>query len=194
MKTIPIKVRRCCTASRAVLFGAFSLVLLGAAPCGAAPWSFTCGFEDGLSRPWGTGQTLNHKTAWWNSGVCTSTASKDWRVRRNGMYSLHINNTTPRAADNFGTTQLPLTFQKGHRYQAEIWALARGLASDGAVSVAVDEKWTTRPIQLPKGTYDWRRFTGEFTWPGGDGQCRLMTEDRGEVWLDDLSIVDLGVK
>jgi len=171
-------------------------ILLGAVAGAGSPPPvvFEAGFENGLRAPWGTGQTFGHDLAWWNSGGCGSLAEPDWHVRRNGKYSLMIKNPNPRGPEVFGTTQQPVKFQKGHRYKIEAWALGRSLASKGAVSLVVDEDWKVRPIQLPAGTYDWTRFTGEFTWPGGEGQCRIVSEDVGQVWLDDIKIIDLGAE
>ena len=172
-----------------------TLAVLVGAVAGAGekePVIFSAGFENGLRAPWGTGQSFDHSAPWWNSGGCGSLADPDWRVRRNGNYSLRINNPTPKAPEAFGTTQQPLRFEKGHRYRIEVWALGRNLASKGAVSLVVDKDWKLRPIELPAGRYDWTPLRGEFTWPGGEGQCRILTADEGQAWLDDITIVDLG--
>lgn len=178
-------------ALRAAIFAAL-ICVVAAGAASPEPWFFSAGFEDGLKSPWGTGQQFNNHSVWWNSGGCGSSAEADWRVRRNGNYALRINNPSPRKPEVFGTTQQPVTFQQGHRYRIEVWALGRNLASHGAVSLVVDSQWRMRPIQLPAGTYDWQQLKGEFVWPGGEGQCRILSEDRGEARLDDISIIDLG--
>ena len=176
-----------------ILRAGMLMALLSAVAGASSPEPFfSAGFEDGLKSPWGTGQKFNSQTVWWNSSGCESSAEADWRVRRNGNYALHVNNPSPRKPEVYGTTQQPLTFQQGHRYRIDVWALGRNLASDGAVSLVVDSQWRMRPIQLPGGTYDWRQLSGEFVWPGGEGQCRILSEDRGQAWLDDIKIIDLG--
>ena len=167
------------------------LLSVPVAPCTAKPWYFSDGFEQKLSPPWGTGQYAEGKPTWWNSGDCQSTAMIDYHVVHSGHFALHISNHSQRAASVYGTTQRPLSLEAGQRFRIEVWAKARLLNSNGGVSIALDRDWSVRPIQLPGGTYDWRTLTAEFTWRGGDGQLRILCEDRGDVWLDDISIISL---
>ncbi|MFN0196942.1 MAG: hypothetical protein ACKVT0_09355, partial [Planctomycetaceae bacterium] len=149
------------------------------------------GFEAGLTAPWGTGQRFNNSTAWWNSKNCDSTATIDAKRSCSGSHSLHIINNSERAANVYGTTQQPFPTEPGHRYRLSVWARANELASHGAVSLIVDEAWGLRPIPLPKGTYGWTQFTGEFSSKTGETQIRILSEDRGEVWLDDIQLEKL---
>ena len=146
------------------------------------------GFEEGLSAPWGTGQFGDGRPIWWNRGGCDSSASIDRVVRRSGRASLHLVNRSGFASNVYGTTQQPLTIIPGQRYRIELWAKARGLARNAAVNIIVDENWGTRPIHLRAGTYDWTRFRGDFTLPVATAQLRILIEDKGEAWLDDISI------
>lgn len=52
----------------------------------------------------------------------------------------------------------------------------------------VDSQWQVRPIALPGGTYDWAQLTGEFSLPESAAQLRILSDDVGEVWIDDLRI------
>ncbi|MEX0614261.1 MAG: carbohydrate binding domain-containing protein [Pirellulales bacterium] len=149
------------------------------------------GFEKGLITPWGTGQYAKGRSTWWNSGGCDSRAVVDTRHARSGQASLHVINRTPRSPHVFGTTQMPVPIRSGIRYRISVWARARGLASAGAVNIAVDAKWLTRPISLPAGSYDWTYFEGEFVLPVDSADLRIISEDRGEAWLDDLQIAPL---
>ncbi len=80
--------------------------------------------------------------------------------------------------------------EPGRRYRISLWARAERLASDGAVSIVVDEDWRVRPIRLPRGTYDWTEFTGEFSLPETTAPLRILSEDAGEAWLDDVERLD----
>ncbi len=146
------------------------------------------GFEAELAAPWGTGQYAQNRTLWWNSGGCESQAETDGQISHEGAQSLHIINRSPRSAHVFGTTQQPIAIEPGHRYRITLWARAADLASGGAVSVIVDSAWKIRPIQLPAGSFEWQEFQGEFTLPSSTADLRILSEDRGEVWLDDLQI------
>jgi len=146
------------------------------------------GFEKGLSKPWGTGQFAAGRTTWWTSGSCDSTATIDRKWKHGGSASLHIVNRSARGAGVYGTTQRPFAIEPGRRYRIVVWARAEGLASTGAVSLVVDSKWSVRPIHLPKGTFNWAPLTGVFSLPESTAQLRILSEDRGEAWLDDITI------
>jgi hypothetical protein len=148
-------------------------------------------FEKGLATPWGTGQYAEGRSTWWNSGGCDSQAVVDTEHARSGGASLHLINRSPRSPHVFGTTQMPVPIQAGGRYRISVWARADGLASAGAVNIAVDAKWVTRPISLPAGSYDWTHFEGEFSLPVDTADLRIISEDRGEAWLDGLEVTPL---
>ena len=144
------------------------------------------GFESGLAKPWGTGQLGGAPELWRNSAGCRSTAAGDPNSKHGGALSLHVVHASPRAPNVYGTTQQPVAVPAGRRIRITLFARARDLKSNGAVSIVVDPQWRTRPIQLPKGTYDWTRFTGEFTSPAAVADLRILSEDVGEAWIDDL--------
>ncbi|MEX1232293.1 MAG: hypothetical protein WEB58_18755 [Planctomycetaceae bacterium] len=149
------------------------------------------GFEAGLVAPWGTGQRFNTSAAWWNSNNCDSSATIDATRSRSGSQSLHIINKSARAPNVFGTTQQPFSTTLGKRYRLSMWARANDLASHGAVSLIVNEDWSLRPVLLPQGTYGWTQFIGEFSSMTGTTQIRILSEDQGEVWLDDIQLEEL---
>lgn len=146
------------------------------------------GFEAGLTAPWGTGQYAQGHSAWWNNLDGHSNAEADRQIRHGGLMSLHVRNRSRRAPEVYGTTQQPVAIEPGERYRIALWARGVQVASDGAVSIVVDEAWKVRPIRLPKGTYDWTRFAGEFSLPTGTAQLRILAEDVCDVWIDDITI------
>ena len=148
------------------------------------------GFEGAFAAPWGTGQYAA-KAPWWTSGGCNANGTFDRSHWHSGGKALHIINRSARAADVYGTTQMPLQLTTGKKYQITAWGRANGLASAGGASIVVDEDWKIRPIQLPQGTYDWTEFTGIFVLPKSGGQIRFLSEDQGEVWFDDVQIEEI---
>jgi len=146
------------------------------------------GFETGLSAPWGTGQYSAGRSIWWTRGKCQATAEADSQIKRSGNRSLHVVNHSSGSANVYGTTQQPIRIEPNQTYRITLWAKAHRLASDGALNIAVDSAWQIRPIRLPKGSYDWRRFTATFALPTSTAQLRILSEDRGEVWIDDITI------
>jgi hypothetical protein len=149
------------------------------------------GFENGLPKPWGTGHLTEKRPTWWNSMECQSTAEVDSLVQYGGSKSLHVVNSSARKPHVFGTASRPIRLQPGQRYRLSVQAMGRNLASDGAVNFAVDNKWLIRPVHLPKGTYGWRELTGEFVAQAPEGTLRIILEDRGEAWLDDIVLIQV---
>lgn len=147
------------------------------------------GFEKGLTAPWGTGQYSEGHTPWWNSGGCLSTAVLDTSVHKGGKASLHLVNTSLRGANVFGTTAQRVSIQPDTTYRIIFWAKGKDLASAGALNIAVDPEWRVRPIAIPAGSFDWQRFEGSFSLPDSTADVRILFEDRGEVWIDDVRIV-----
>ncbi|MDA1055233.1 MAG: hypothetical protein O3C40_32835 [Planctomycetota bacterium] len=149
---------------------------------------FRDGFDNGLAAPWGADRYRPDLPIWWNSSNCGSTATMDRAIKRSGTASLHIVNLSPRAAHVYGTTQRPIPVEPGRKYRISLWAKARNLASRGGVSIVLDTSWKARPIELLPGTYDWTYYTREFDSSADTLPLRILSEDRGEVWIDELAI------
>lgn len=150
------------------------------------------GFEDGLQAPWGTGQYAEKgKDGWWNSNGCKAAATADHAVYRTGKTSLHIVNASARSPHIFGSTAQRIQVNPGQRYKITLWAKGKDLASKGAVSIIADSAWNIRPVSLPAGTFDWQKFEGTFELPVKDADIRILVEDKGEAWIDDVSVTPL---
>jgi hypothetical protein len=143
---------------------------------------FEAGFEF-----WGKGQYGNNGV-WWNSGNCRSNAFAQKGSGRSGKAALYIGNPSPRGPHVFGTTVQQITILPGKQYRITLYAKGKGLASGGAVNIAVDPAWTIRPIHLPAGSFDWQRFEGTFKLPSSTAEFRIISEDIGEAWIDDIRI------
>ncbi len=128
---------------------------------------------------------------WWNSGNCRSSAVVDPMLHHNGKPVLHIVNPTARAPNVYGTTSTAVRIKAGEPYRITVWAKGRDLHSAAAINIAVDPAWNLRPIALPAGTFPWRKFTGTFKLPASSADIRIISEDRGEAWINDLSVEPL---
>lgn len=146
-------------------------------------------FEQDLQHPWGTGLYSEGKPVWWNSSSCRSTALVTTETARNGKTSFFIDNPSPRAPHVYGTMAQRIDIRPDQRYRLVLWAGARDLASNGAVNIAVDQKWLVRPVALPAGSYPLTLFDGMFSLPGNFAEVRIISEDQGKVWLDDIRVV-----
>ena len=150
-------------------------------------------FEDPLSTGWGTGQYASDRPTWWNSGKCKSVASRDNKVRRSGSHSLRITNLTGHGPHLFGTTNQKVTIIPNQLYRITLSARAENLTK-GALSIVVNDNWKLRPLTLPEGTYDWREFSAEFMMPKNRAEFRILIENKGTVWLDDLKLEALSIE
>ena len=160
-------------------------------PNGAGPLVANGGFEAGPEVGWGHGQYSKDRPWWWNSRDCLSVAEVFGDEHHGGKQALHVVNLSLRAPHVYGTTQQPVRVKPGKRYRVALWAKAPHIASRGAVSIVVDSAWRIRPILLPAGSYDWKRFTGEFTLNEDTAQLRILCDDMAEVWIDDVEVTPL---
>jgi hypothetical protein len=152
------------------------------------------GFEAGMAWPWGTGQysQLAKGRCWWNSTTCQSTAGVDNSERHEGARSLHIVNPSPRTPHVYGTMAQRVVIKRNSPYKITLWAKGKNLATRGAASIIVDERWGTRPIVFPRGDFDWQQFEGTFTLDADEADLRIISEDRGELWIDDVRLCPAG--
>lgn len=144
---------------------------------------FEGGFENRVDGPW---------TQWTTSGGCDIQLTYDDEAPMSGDTSLRVENRSPRRPNVFATVARGMDLDPGQTHRVQVWARAEGLASDGGLSISVDPEWKVRPIALPKGTYGWTLFEGTFRAGTGDWEFRIISEDVGRVWLDDLRIFETG--
>lgn len=149
------------------------------------------GFETGLVSPWGTGQYSQGRTVWWNNHNCRSRAEIDETTAIEGLVSLHIVNLSPRAPQVYGTTAQQIPIESKRPYRITVWVQGLNLASEGAVTLVVDDAWEVRPISLPGGTYAWTKLSAIFSLPADHANIRILSEDAGEAWIDDINVTPL---
>lgn len=150
------------------------------------------GFEQGLAKPWESGSFTRDGATWINNGSCRSTADVDSRNAHSGTASLHLRNASPRSPNVYGTMTQKVKVNRYRKYVISLWARGDRLASKGALNVAVDPMWRIRPLALPAGTFGWSRFSGTFNSQDRDVvDFRIIFEDTGDVWLDDLAVEEL---
>lgn len=142
-------------------------------------------FESGF-RNWMTRNKTGKEVVWMVSGECQSTAVVDSKTAKTGRASLHIVNNSPQGPHVWGSLVQPVRIEPDQHYKVSLWARAKDLASNGTVSIIVDRDWHLRPIRLPGGSYDWTQFSGIFVLPGTSMDFRILIEDRGELWIDNI--------
>jgi hypothetical protein len=150
------------------------------------------GFEQGLTNPWESGFYTKKPVVWMNSGDCKSTADLDQKNFHNGTAALHLRNQSKRASNIYGTMAQKIKVNKNRYYAITLWARGQNLASNGALNIAVDPMWRIRPLGLPAGNFEWTRFYKTFNSGDRDTiEFRIIFEDIGEVWLDDIVVEEL---
>jgi carbohydrate binding protein with CBM4/9 domain len=179
---------------RCTLIASLVAISVGSAPASEvrqAPNVINGTFEDKPTVGWGRGQYSEDREWWWNSLECLSVAEISSQDHHTGKSSLHIINLSARAPNVYGTTQQAVAIQPLERYRVSLWAKAIQLESRGGVSIVVDQSWKVRPIQLPRGTYGWTQFHGDFSLDENTAQVRILCEDLAEVWIDDIEIAPI---
>ena len=132
---------------------------------------------------------------WWNSGNANSQATvvnlgENRPPNSSASTALYLVNNSGRSPHVFGSTSQRINVRKGARYTVSFWAAARNLASRGAVNIAVDLQWNIRPVSMDAGSYGWTFFSGTFTAPENFVDLRIIFEDRGEVWITEMTLTD----
>lgn len=149
------------------------------------------GFEEALNIGWGSDPYDRNKTIWWNHNNCQSKVDLDKNIKKNGIASLHIVNPSGLAAEVYGTMAQNIPIKKDQLYKITIWAKANNLASGYTIGIIADKEWKVYPITLPKATFGWKKFEGTFKLLSDQAEIRIITRDKGEVWIDDISVIPL---
>jgi hypothetical protein len=132
---------------------------------------------------------------WWNSENANSQATvvnlgENRPPNSSASTALYLVNNSGRSPHVFGSTSQRINVRKGARYTVSFWAAARNLAARGAVNSAVDLQWNIRPGSMDAGSYGWTFFSGTFTAPDNYVDLRIIFEDRGEVWITEMTLTD----
>jgi hypothetical protein len=81
---------------------------------------------------------------------------------------------------------------RNRKYAISLWAKGENLASNGTLNVAIHPTWRIWPPALPAWTFGWSRFSGTFNSQDHHVvEFRIIFEDTGDVWLDDLVVEEL---
>ena len=131
----------------------------------------------------------------WTQRVTTGTGAAfvvDETTAVDGAVSLRIDNTTARAPERYAELNQDVAVEPGATYELSGWFRGADLPESAAVLVTSND-WVQR-IPLPHGTFDWQQVTWEVTIPAGESvrTWRLLLEDTGSLWLDDLRMVEQG--
>ncbi len=146
------------------------------------------GFEAPLTATWAADWTVRPvpSPVWWARGAVRASGGRDSSTAKSGEFSLKIVNESSQAPGRYLTTSQRLGVERGERYIVSFWAKA-AQATPGAFEVVVDRAWKTR-LTIRPGTYDWEPFEMEFVPDASVIELRLLSEDVGVVWIDDLDL------
>lgn len=161
------------------------------------------GFEEGFTH-WGTGYyetddpfTRGTLGVFWASRIGSQVqvmdiadvrGDIDSQVRHSGSKSFRITNNAAFVAQLYGSMSQRVTgLLKNTDYVASCW-LKTDRAGTRAFEITVDLAWAKRKA-IDAGTYDWREFsfvfnTGDYSWM----DYRILSEDAGTVWVDDMAL------
>lgn len=140
------------------------------------------------SGPWGVNVQYAKNGIWWESKNPHTTAKT---VRLNGgnvPTALHISHKSPPMAHRYGTTAQRIRVTKGAKYRISFYAKTQNMASNGAITITIDPAWKIRPINMTKGTYEWRKFSGTFTAPNNYVDLRIISQDAHSTLITDIQM------
>jgi hypothetical protein len=60
------------------------------------------------------------------------------------------------------------------------------------VNIAVDDDWKVSPAVLPQGSSPWTLYRGTFSLQQDYAYVRILSEDCGEVWIEDMKVTRTG--
>ncbi|MEM7473376.1 MAG: protein kinase [Planctomycetota bacterium] len=147
------------------------------------------GFELSLDQYWFQG--AERTSVWVNQGGCQATARSTLDFKHAGKYSLRIQNVASPQPDRRGSMQQSFPTDAGKIYKIKLWARTRN-AKDNTPSVHIGsgkDKATQRILAIPAGTLDWTEYEGEFEADSNLSVLKIVSEDQGTVWLDELRVV-----
>ncbi|NNF35455.1 MAG: DUF642 domain-containing protein [Saprospiraceae bacterium] len=136
---------------------------------------------------------LHGNQYWGNSGYNQSIAQRvdlpgGSRPSDDITTALMIQNYSDRGPQVYGTTMQKIPVAKGKTYKISLWAAAENLASHSGLLISVDAQWKVRPIRLNQGSYGWTEYRGEFTANSNYVHLRILSEDRGKVFLTGITL------
>ena len=126
-------------------------------------------------------------------GGASVVATVDRSTRHGGAVALRFVNSSTRAGGVFGgmTQAVPATPNTTYVFSA--WVKTSGAPSANANSFLVNASWTPATA-VPAGDLDWRNITWEYVTSASETSLpfALLSQDKGTIWLDDMSIVKKG--
>jgi len=147
------------------------------------------GFESGrLSRPWGTGIYEPREEVFWGSADATARVVT---TAHSGRYALRLDNRSPLAPHVYRTlSQVVSGTRAGTEYCLSWWARTRN-AGPVALTIAVNDAWSVK-FGLAQGTTGWTLYAATFTAEKDGFDLRLISENTGTVFVDDLALTRRG--
>jgi hypothetical protein len=142
------------------------------------------GFETGLVAPWGTGIYEPRSDIFW--GAASATATVVHSNVHSGSSALMIVNQSPQAPNVYRTMSQQVAVTAGAPYCLSFYAMSQD-SKAGALSIAVDHAWLHRARPGP-GTYAYHIFQFSFTAESALIDVRVISENTGTVWVDDIAV------
>ncbi|GAA4219119.1 hypothetical protein FHR32_004434 [Streptosporangium album] len=150
------------------------------------------GFTGTASADTGDSHTFASWTQYATGGT-DITVTADTQAPHGGAAAVKVVNATPKASNAYGGILQTVTVAPSTTYQFSAWMKAGGLPSGSAAQFVLSPDWSVRQW-FPAGSYDWTRFTWSYTTTATQSSLalRLLLQDAGSLWLDDLTITAPG--
>jgi len=160
-------------------------------------WVAGCSAAENLAVNGGFEQGTAGWTELWTRHEGVGSAAIDQRVKHSGNSSLRIEHKGER--DWAVSQEKACTVRAGDILEISLWMKAENLSGNAGASVVAQStdgkvlRWIYGAAST-HGTHDWRRFFRRFVVPKNCSKVllRITGSGRGTIWVDDVSLVNLG--
>jgi hypothetical protein len=134
-------------------------------------------------------------TSWqaYVNGGADVTSTADTATKHGGAAALKLVDTTPKAANVFGGVVQTVTVTPSTAYEFTAWTKAQDVPASGPLQIVMSPDWSVRQT-FAGGTYDWTKTTWTYTTTATQTTLvyRIIQQNTGTYWVDDLSMVKTG--
>jgi len=120
----------------------------------------------------------------WGAADATATVVSD--VVHSGGFALLIVNRSPSKAQVYRTMSQKVSVRGGVAHCLTFWAKTEN-ATAGILNFRLNDAWT-QSVVIGAGLPNWTFYQGQFVTEDGNIDLRIVSENVGTVWVDDIEL------
>ncbi len=143
------------------------------------------GFETGSLNSWGTGiYEPRPQGVFWGAADADATVVSD--VVHSGGFALRIANRSAVQPQVYRTMSQKVAVKGGVTHCLTFWARTVS-GTSGILGFRLNDAWTQN-VGIGAGSATWTAYKGQFTTEDGNIDLRIVSENTGTVWVDDIAL------